>query len=44
MGIVDNLKDMVTLVQKTDNIDLVKQVLAIQAQALERRIVPCEKR
>jgi hypothetical protein len=35
MGIVDTLKDMVTLVQKTDNIDLVKQVLSVQAQALE---------
>ena len=35
MGIVDTLKDVVTLVQKTDNIELVKQVLALQTQALE---------
>ena len=35
MGIVDTLKDVVTLVQKTDNIELVKQVLALQSQALE---------
>ncbi len=30
MGILDTLKDVVTLVQKTDNIELVKQVLALQ--------------
>ena len=35
MGIVDTLKDVVTLVQKTDNIELVKQVLALQTQALD---------
>jgi len=35
MGIVETLKDIVTLVQKTDNIDLVKQVLSLQTQALE---------
>jgi hypothetical protein len=35
MGLVDTLKDVVTLVQKTDNIELVKQVLALQSQALE---------
>jgi hypothetical protein len=29
------MKDVVTLVQKTDNIELVKQVLALQSQALE---------
>jgi len=35
MGIVDTLKDVVTLVQRTDNIELVKQVLSLQTQALE---------
>lgn len=35
MGIVDTLKDVVTLVQKTDNIELVKQLLSFQTQALE---------
>ena len=35
MGIVETLKDVATLVQKTDNIELVKQVLALQGQALE---------
>jgi len=35
MGLFETLKDVVTLVQKTDNIELVKQVLSLQAQALE---------
>jgi hypothetical protein len=35
MGVIDTLKDVVTLVQKADNIELVKQVLALQSQALE---------
>ncbi len=34
-GIVDTLRDVVTLVQKTDNIELVRQVLSLQTQALE---------
>ena len=34
MGLVDTLKDIVTLVQKTDNIDLVKRVLSLQTEAL----------
>lgn len=34
MGFVDTLKDVVTLVQKTDNIELVKHVLSLQTQAL----------
>ena len=34
MGIVDTLKDVVTLVQKTDNIELAKHVLSLQADAL----------
>ena len=35
MSIVDTLKDVVTLVQKTDNIELVKHILSLQTQALE---------
>ena len=35
MGIVDTMKDVVTLVQKTDNIELVKQVMSLQSEALE---------
>jgi len=35
MGFIETLKDAVTLVQKTDNIDLVKQMLALQTQAQE---------
>ena len=34
MGIVDTLKDVVTLVQKTDNIELAEHVLSLQAAAL----------
>jgi hypothetical protein len=33
MGLIDTIKDVVTLVQKADNIELVKQVLALQSQA-----------
>jgi hypothetical protein len=33
MGIIDTVKDVDVLVQKTDNIDLVKHVLALQTQA-----------
>ncbi len=35
MGLVDTLKDVVILVQKTDNIELVKHVLSLQSQVLE---------
>ncbi|MBI3697636.1 MAG: hypothetical protein HY238_22735 [Acidobacteria bacterium] len=35
MGFVDTVKDVVTLVQKTDNIELVKHVLSLQTQALD---------
>jgi len=35
MGIIETIKDVVTLVQKADNIDLVKHVLALQTQAQE---------
>ncbi len=35
MGIIDTIKDVVSLVQKADNIDLVKHVLALQTQAQE---------
>ena len=34
MGMLDTVKAVVTLVQKTDNIELVKQVLSLQAEAL----------
>lgn len=35
MGIIDTVKDVAILVQKADNIDLVKHVLALQTQAQE---------
>ena len=35
MGIFDTLKDLAVLVQKTDNIELVKNVMSLQTQALE---------
>lgn len=35
MGIIDTAKDVAILVQKADNIDLVKHVLALQTQAQE---------
>ena len=35
MGFLDTLKDVVLLVQKTDNIELFKQILSLQTQALE---------
>jgi hypothetical protein len=35
VGIVDTAKDVLTLVQKADNIDLVKQVLALQGDILK---------
>jgi hypothetical protein len=35
MGILDTMKDVVTLVQKIDNIDILKQVLALQGQVFE---------
>lgn len=35
MGLLDTLKDVVVLVQKADNIELVKQVLGLQMQAQE---------
>jgi hypothetical protein len=34
MGLVDTVKDMVVLVQKADNVDLLKQVLSLQVEAL----------
>ena len=33
MGLIDTLKDVAMLVQKADNIELVKHVLALQTQA-----------
>lgn len=35
MGILETLKDVATLVQKADNIQLLKEVLALQTQAQE---------
>lgn len=35
MGLIDTVKDVATLVQKTDNIEIVKHVLALQTQALD---------
>jgi hypothetical protein len=35
MGFFETLKDVATLVQKTDNIDLMKHVLELQAEAAE---------
>lgn len=35
MGIIDTVKDVAVLVQKADNIQLVKHVLALQTQAQE---------
>ena len=35
MGFIDMIKETVTLVQKTDNIDIVKQLLEISNQKLE---------
>jgi len=35
MGLIETIKDVVTVVQKADNIELVKQVLSLQSQALD---------
>lgn len=35
MGILDTAKDVLTLVQKADNLDLVKQVLALQGDIMK---------
>jgi len=35
VGIIETIKDVAVLVQKADNIDLVKHVLALQTQAQE---------
>ena len=35
MGLVETIRDVATLVQKTDNIKLVKHVLSLQMQAQE---------
>lgn len=35
MGIIDTVKEVAVLVQKADNIELVKHVLALQTQAQE---------
>ena len=34
MGIIDTLKDAVTLVQKADNIELTKKIIALQADVM----------
>jgi hypothetical protein len=35
MGLIETVKDVVSLVQKADNIDLMKQVMSLQTQAYE---------
>lgn len=35
MGILDTAKDVITLVQKADNLELVKQVLALQSDIMK---------
>ena len=35
MGILDTAKDVITLVQKADNLELVKQVLALQTDIMK---------
>jgi hypothetical protein len=34
MGLIENVKDVVSLVQKMDNIDLYRKILDLQADAL----------
>jgi len=34
-GILDTAKDVITLVQKADNLELVKQVLALRAEIMK---------
>ena len=35
MGIIDNIKEVVSLIQKTGNIDSVRQILDVQKEALD---------
>ena len=35
MGLIDTIKDVLVLVQKSDNLDLLKKVLDLQTQAVE---------
>ena len=48
MGILDTAKDVITLVQKADNLELVKQVLALQSDIMkmmdENRVLKDENR
>jgi len=48
LGILDTAKDVITLVQKADNLELVKQVLALQSDIMkmmdENRILKDENR
>jgi regulator of replication initiation timing len=48
LGILDTVKDVITLVQKADNLELVKQVLALQNDIVkmmdENRILKDENR
>ena len=38
MGLIDTVKDVVLLVQKTDNVELLKNVLSLQSQAVDIQI------
>ena len=48
MGILDTAKDVVTLVQKADNLELVKQILTLQSDIMkmmeENRLLKDENR
>jgi len=37
MGLLDTIKDAVSVIQKADNLDLYRQILDIQRQALEQQ-------
>lgn len=38
MNIINTLKDLITLLQKTDNIDMVQKVIDIQSQIMEMQV------
>lgn len=37
MGLLENIKDAVSIIQKADNLDLYRQILDIQREALEQQ-------
>ncbi len=39
MSIIDTLKDVITVVQKADNIELVKQIVALQSDVMKIRLL-----